>query len=283
MGFLAAPQKKKRAKINLAGTWVHLSDPLQVAPQNSTPDRAQRGSVMALVYWAREIADRSAIETVVSAVANRGDQSMRSPSEYNEFQRQLMSLRRWCLGLTTVLAVVVFAGASGPLQVIVCRMITVKDGQGVTRVQLSDDGDTTVGGKLTVQGDARINGTLTVGGMQALTAIQQLQEKSATKAEMLRHHSFALGIRTGPDSAIPSEQLSRIRVTTNEQRYKLGAVTGRVVAAWVDFPHHVMEQVRYTHLVPEADGADLYLRMRATSDDVVSISTITVHVLYQSP
>ena len=35
--------------------------------------------------------------------------------EKNEVQKQLLVLRRWCLGLTTVLGIVVLAGAADPL------------------------------------------------------------------------------------------------------------------------------------------------------------------------
>jgi hypothetical protein len=102
-------------------------------------------------------------------------------------------------------------------------------------------------------------------------------------AQNLQHTMLPVGIRTGPENGVGPAQKWRIRVTTTQQPYKVGNVSGSIVALWVDWPHHTHEQVRYTHVVPEANGKDVVLIMRAVNDTDVSISTIHVHALHRSP
>ena len=60
--------------------------------------------------------------------------------ENNEVQGQLIVLRRWCLGLTAALGIVLLAGAAASLQQIVCRSLEVKDERGITHVAFYSDG-----------------------------------------------------------------------------------------------------------------------------------------------
>jgi hypothetical protein len=60
--------------------------------------------------------------------------------ENNEVHGELLVLRRWCLGLTTALGIVVLAGAVNPLQQLICKSLEVKTHDGRTAVRLDQNG-----------------------------------------------------------------------------------------------------------------------------------------------
>jgi hypothetical protein len=100
----------------------------------------------------------------------------------------------------------------------------------------------------------------------------------------LRHARFAIGLATGRPDQVPEDQRNRTFVPAEYTDIRLGAVDlkgGTAVAVWLETPHHVMEQVRYSHLIPEVrKGNEVWLKARAV-DGTVSISTHFIHVLYR--
>lgn len=113
-----------------------------------------------------------------------------------------------------------------------------------------------------------------------LSNFQQALSLVESRGAPIRYKQFPLGIRTGPED-IYSDHKGRTRVTTTMTRHPVGEVDGPIRGAWVEWPHHIHEQVRYSHMIPQVVDNKVWLDMRANNDSDVSISTITVHVLYE--
>jgi hypothetical protein len=77
-------------------------------------------------------------------------QTMTHDREDGGIRREIRFLRRYCLGLTVVVAVATLAGAAEKLVDLTCNSLTVRDKTGAATIELRPDGEAHIRNKLVV-------------------------------------------------------------------------------------------------------------------------------------